>query len=82
MTFYHIPDGGPAISAEAVTANDSTVLEPFRALYVGTGGDVVVTVLSGSDITFANVQDGSILPVGGTKVKSTSTTASDIVALR
>ena len=73
----------PAEYAAAVTKSDATVLSPVpRALYIGVGGDVVVTMAAdGSDVTFANVPTGTKLPVRVSKVKSTGTTASSIVAL-
>ena len=71
--------GASASNAQAVTPSDVTVLENCRALYVGTGGDVVATV-GGQDVTFVNVPDGTWLPVMATKVKA-ATTASDIVRL-
>lgn len=70
----------PAGGAIAVTPSDSTVLSGVRAIYVGTGGNVAVTV-GGSDVTFVNVSAGLILPVRATKVLLTGTTASNIVAL-
>jgi hypothetical protein len=67
--------------AVAVTPNDSTLIPATRALYVGTGGTLVVTMAEdGVDATFTNVAAG-IFPVQVTKVLSTGTTASDIVAL-
>ena len=73
----------PAEYAAAVTLSDSTVLTPTpRALYIGVGGDVVVTMAAdGSDVTFENVPTGTKLPVRVSKVKATNTTASSIVAL-
>ena len=73
----------PAEYAAAVTLSDSTVLTPTpRALYIGVGGDVVVTMAAdGTDVTFKNVPTGTKLPVRVSKVKSTNTTASSIVAL-
>ena len=70
----------PADNAAAVTPSDSTDLSYIsRALYVGTGGNIVVTMMGGGDVTFTNVQDGSNLPIRVSRVKSTSTTASNIV---
>ena len=73
----------PAEYAAAVVKSDSTVLNPVpRALYIGSGGDVVVTMAAdGTDVTFANVPTGTKLPVRVSKVKATGTTASSIVAL-
>ena len=69
-----------AENGAAVTASDSTVLQP-GVLYVGSGGNVNVHTRKGSTILFANVADGSFLPVVVDQVLSTSTTASDILIL-
>ena len=50
-------------------------------LFVGGGGDVVVITIGGSTLTLKNIADGSFLPIQVTRVKSTGTTATDIVAL-
>jgi len=72
----------PADNAAAVTPNDSTDLtNTARAIYVGTGGDVKVTTAGGDTVTFNDVQGGSILPVRIKRVFSTSTTASNMVAI-
>lgn len=72
----------PAEDASAVTPSDSTDLtNPARALYIGTAGNVTLVTIGGSVITFSNVQSGSVLPVRTTRVNSTSTTATNIVAL-
>jgi hypothetical protein len=48
---------------------------------VGTGGDISVITLGGSTLVLKNIADGSFLPIQVTRVKATSTTATDIVAL-
>ena len=74
-------DIAPSFDARAVTASDSTVLPPTRALYIGTTGNVAVTMASGqTPVVFTAVPVG-VLSVQVTKVLSTSTTASNIVAL-
>lgn len=71
----------PAYTASAVTPSDSTVLSGVaRGLWVGTGGDVAVTMLGGGNATFVNVPDGTLLPFAVTKVL-VATTADDIIAL-
>lgn len=77
----------PAQDAFAVTPSDS-VLQYFRALYVGNGvssgstpGDVVIVTLGGTTVTFKNVPLGSVLPIAGSQVNSTNTTATSIVGL-
>lgn len=49
-------------------------------LYVGTGGDLVVTTAGGDYVGFVNVQNGSFLPVQVIKVWNAGT-AGDILAL-
>lgn len=72
----------PADNAVAVTPSDSTDLAYVsRALYIGTGGNLVVTMAGGGDVTFSNIPDGSILPIRVSRVKATSTTASGIISI-
>jgi hypothetical protein len=72
----------PAVYAGAVTTSDSTNLSSIaRALYIGTGGDVVALMPDDSEVTFKNAQSGQILPVRVKRVNATNTTASNIVAL-
>ncbi|OJT95466.1 MAG: hypothetical protein BGN83_04940 [Rhizobium sp. 63-7] len=73
---------GPASSGFSITPNDTTDLaETVRALYVGGGGNLSVTMLSGEVVTLANVFAGSILPLRAVRVRATGTTATDIVGL-
>ena len=50
-------------------------------LFVGVGGDIQVITIGGSTLILKNIADGSFLPIQVTRVKATSTTATDIVAL-
>lgn len=69
-----------AVHAFAVTPSDSTTFaSPTRWLYVGTTGNVAVTMQDGSTATFTAVPAAYRLPVSVTQVKSTGTTASGIV---
>lgn len=72
---------GPAYDAATVTASDSTHLGNVRSLFIGGDGNVAVTTAKGTTLTFTGVVAGSILPVMVTKVLSTGTTATNIVAL-
>lgn len=73
---------GPASTGFSVTPSDTTDLEEAtRALYVGTGGDLLVVMLSGVTLLLNGVADGSLLPLRVTRVRATGTTASEIVAL-
>jgi len=64
-------------------AGDQTLGATYQSLYVGVGGNVVVTLAtSGSDFTFVNVASGQLLPVQITHVKATNTTATNMIALK
>lgn len=68
--------------AAAVTLNDSTVLEVTRALYIGSSGNLKVTMVEGGDVTFNSLSPGTVLPVQVTKVWSTgSSAAMSVIAL-
>lgn len=72
----------PATSAVAITPNDSTNLTvTARAIYVGTGGTVVLKGWDDVSVTFVKIPDGTILPVAAKRVMATGTTATDLVAL-
>lgn len=70
-----------ARDAFAVTKSDATVLV-FDAIYVGGTGDVAVVTELGTTVTFSAVPVGAILPIKGTKVMSTNTTATLMVGLK
>lgn len=72
----------PAAGAFAVTPSDSTPLAGVRSLYIGGAGNVaIVSPGRTAAVTFVGVLAGSILPVRCSKVMSTNTTATDIIAL-
>jgi hypothetical protein len=82
--FY--PKDGPLSNAwnlAAVTPHDTNELTyTARALYIGGAGDVAL--IAGGDsaaVTLASVPAGTILPIRAKVVKSTGTTATNIVAL-
>lgn len=64
----------------SVTKSDSTVLTGVRAIYIGTGGDLVVDGAVATNITFKAVPSGTLLPIAVVKVRA-ATAASDIVAI-
>jgi hypothetical protein len=72
---------GPACNAYAVVASDTADL-PFacKALYVGTTGDVTLVTIGGDTVKYVGVPGGSYLFVRAARVKTTGTTASNIVA--
>ena len=62
---------------------DQTLGATYESLYVGVGGDVVVTLAtSASDFTFKNVASGQLLPIRFTHVKATNTTATNMIAMK
>ena len=72
----------PAGNAIAVTPADSDMTEISRAVYVGGAGNLTVKMAGSENIvTFTAVTAGSLLPVRVTQVRSTATTATNIVAL-
>jgi hypothetical protein len=70
-----------AFNATAITLSDSTVLETTRALYIGVGGNLTVTMAYGNDVTFVGLAAGTILPIQVTKCLATGSTAASILAL-
>ena len=71
----------PGKYAAAVTPHDSTNLAATtRALYVGSAGGNITAIVNGVAILFVAVPIG-ILPIQCTRVNSTGTTSTNIVAL-
>jgi hypothetical protein len=81
---YPQPGGldSPAYSAFAVTPSDSVDLPTLtRALYVGSGGTVVATLVGDSaSVTFVGLQPG-YHPLRCKKIAATGTTATSIIGL-
>ena len=73
----------PAEHAAAVTPSDSADLaNSSRALWVGGAGNVSLDLVgSGSAIVFLAVPEGSLLPIRAKRVRSTATTATNIVSI-
>jgi hypothetical protein len=72
----------PSAHGFSVAPSDSlNFAEPTRALYVGSGGNIAVVMLSGAVLTLANVMSGALLPVRVKRVNATDTTAAQIVGL-
>ena len=71
----------PGLHAAEVLPDDGTDLAyTSRALHVGIGGDVRLTMAGGETVTIRNVAAG-MLPIRVQRVFATGTTAGDIVAL-
>lgn len=71
-------------NATAVTPSNTATYSPALALYVGTAGNVAVTMAGGgqSQVVFTAVPAGTLLPVATIAVAATGTTAGSIIALR
>lgn len=83
--FYAYPNwmGTPARAAEAVTPSDTDDLPNYaKALYIGTAGDLVVTLTNMADGTFVTLADhpAGYAPIQVKRVWE-ATAALDIVAL-
>lgn len=81
-----------AFNAEVVTPNDNADLtlsggaitegsNNGACLYIGTGGNVTVTMIGGQVVTFVNVVDGTFMPIQVRKVWASGTDAADILSL-
>lgn len=65
----------PASSAAAITLSDTLDLSySTTGVYVGTAGDLHVTMLDGQDVTFKAVPAGAVLPIQVTRLWLTGTT--------
>lgn len=67
-----------ADDALAVTPSDSAAnnfSKPFSAVYVGSGGNVVIVKKDGTTITYYNVPSGGKVTLQGVRVNATNTTA-------
>lgn len=75
-------DSDPAKYAADAALSDTTDLTsgPCRSLYIGVAGDVKVTTVGGSIVTFTSVAAG-IFPVECKRVWATGTTATGIKCL-
>lgn len=68
--------------AAAITPHDTDKLgNPTRAIYVGGTGAVALTTRGGDEVTLAAVPVGTFIPVEALVVKSTGTTATNLVGL-
>jgi hypothetical protein len=81
-----------AYNAQAVSPNDSSDILPAGGvitegsnngvcLYIGTGGTLKVTMLGGQIVTFANIPDGTFMPIQVRRVWADTTDCTDIIAL-
>lgn len=74
----------PYTNAAAITPSDSTDLTYVtRGIFVGDGGakHIAVIMQDSGTVTFENVPTGTFLPIRVTRVKTTGTTASKLIAV-
>ena len=72
----------PATNAVLISPNDSTDLVAVtRAVYVGTTGNMKVTMQDSGTVLFTGIPAGTTLPIRVSRIWSTTTTASTIIAL-
>lgn len=69
-----------AHGAALITPSDSAVIPITRGIFVGGAGNINVRMADGNTILFTGVNTG-ILPIQVDMVLSTSTTATNLVAL-
>jgi hypothetical protein len=73
----------PAEAGSALSPSDVAPLaKATRAIYIGGGGNLRVTLLSGDTVTFVGVLPGMIYPLRIAQVLATGTTATGLVGLR
>jgi hypothetical protein len=74
-------NSGPACTARAVTASDTTTIGGCRGLWVGGAGNLTLDFADGgTNIVISGVPSGTLLPIAPLRVKA-ATTATGIVAL-
>ena len=83
-TYKTYQRGLTAPAADAFPINpvdDADLSKVARAIYVGGAGDVTLTTIEGSQVTFKALIAGTVLPVSAAQVHLTGTTATNLVAL-
>lgn len=72
----------PATNAVLITPSDSVdLVNVSRAVYVGTGGNMKVTMADSGTVLFTGVPSGTTLPIRVSRIHATTTTASTILNL-
>ena len=72
----------PAGSGESITPSDSGSISACRGLWVGTAGTLTIDFrTAGTNISLGTIAANTLLPFDVSRVYSTGTTATDIVAV-
>ena len=74
-------DVGPGRQCIAITPSDSSTFVTCRSIYVGVSGDITLVDLSGTAVLFKAVPQGTWVDVWTNQVKSTGTTATNLVGV-
>ena len=67
-------------AAEVIPSDTTDLAQTSRALFIGMGGNLRVTMAGDEIVTFRNVSAGT-LPIRARRIHATGTTAADIVAI-
>ena len=76
------PSSHAAAGAKAITPSDTVDLEYVtRGVYVGVSGNVAAVMASGEVVVFVAMAAGIIHPLSVSRINSTSTDATNLVAV-
>lgn len=70
-----------AQQGELVTPDDNGFLSETFGIYIGGAGNLKVDMMRGGTITFVGLVAGSVLPIQVSRIYSTGTTATNLIAL-
>jgi hypothetical protein len=81
--FLSTDNAAPGVYCFAITPSDTVNYTQgvARAIYVGSGGDVVIVNSDGTTCTWVGVPTGSIIPCASIRVNAASTGASSLVGI-
>ena len=80
-TFSSALDSPAQCGVALVPSNTVDLAISTRAIYVGAGGDIKVTMAGGDTVTFTSVPQGMVLPIRAARVWATGTTAASLVGV-
>ena len=71
----------PATIFEAITPDDSTDVNFYRSIYIGSDGNLSVVNEAGVTVAFDGIGSGTTLAISPKRVRATGTTVTGIVGL-